>query len=297
MSRSARGRGGRSQTHHAAIAIDHRGDGAERLGRVDGFGETALHPERLEFRPRCLARVGGQHDDRQMAAKSGLGGSQEPDIQLRKNFDAALFWDPALKPDEQGKIRVEVPFSDSLTTWRATARGVTEENHFGEGKAKTRTLLPLVARLPLPDVLIEGDSWEVAGTVQNNGPEAREVTVTLNVEGSFLGEGSAPATQTQWIEGGGQGLFVWKLQSGEPGTARFEMVASTGEYGDRIQRSVPIQEHGMDVIRTLSDYATGETGTLRFELPADRQKASTTAEVVAAPTAAATVLEGFGYLL
>lgn len=236
-------------------------------------------------------------EDRPMASKSGLGGGQGPDIKLRKNFDAALFWDPALKPDEQGKIRVEVPFSDSLTTWRATARGVTRENQFGEGKSETRTRLPLIARLPLPDVLIEGDQWEVAGTVQNNEPKAREVTVTLNVEGSSLSEGSNPATQIRTIEGRGQGVFVWKLQSGDPGTARFELVASTGEYGDRIQRSIPIQEHGMDVIRTISDYATGNTGALGFELPEERRKASTRAEVVVSTTLAPLLLEGFEDLL
>lgn len=218
-------------------------------------------------------------------------------FQLRTHFESALYWDPALQPDADGKIRVEVPFSDSLTTWRATARGVSRENQFGEGQSTVRTRLPLIARLPLPDVLIQGDIWAIGGTVQNNEAEPREVTVKLKVEGSSFAEGSNPAEQTAVIPGRGQRTFTWKMRCGKPSIAHLEMFASTGEFGDRIQRQVVIQEHGMEKVHSVSGFASGRTGPQTLTIPEARRESSTEVEFVLASSLAPILREGFENLL
>ena len=50
---------------------------------------------------------------------------------IRKAFPDTAFWAADLVTDAAGKAQAKVEFPDSLTTWRATARGVTADTQVG----------------------------------------------------------------------------------------------------------------------------------------------------------------------
>ena len=50
---------------------------------------------------------------------------------IRKAFPDTAFWAADLVTDAAGQAQAKVEFPDSLTTWRATARGVTPDTQGG----------------------------------------------------------------------------------------------------------------------------------------------------------------------
>ena len=56
--------------------------------------------------------------------------------QVRKDFPDAIYWVGDLVTDAQGRGRIAVTYPDALTTWRLTARAITEDTRAGvDGRA------------------------------------------------------------------------------------------------------------------------------------------------------------------
>jgi uncharacterized protein YfaS (alpha-2-macroglobulin family) len=84
-------------------------------------------------------------------------GDQPVQAQVRKEFPDAIHWVGDLVTDATGKGRVAVTYPDALTTWRLTARAITEDTKAGSTIARTTTTKDLIVRVITPRFLTEGD--------------------------------------------------------------------------------------------------------------------------------------------
>ena len=75
-------------------------------------GRDRLQLARRERRPFTLA---------------DFKGDQPVQAQVRKEFPDAIYWVGDLVTDAQGKGRIAVTYPDALTTWRLTARAITDD--------------------------------------------------------------------------------------------------------------------------------------------------------------------------
>ena len=104
--------------------------------------------------------------------------SGQPAIQVRSDFRSTIAWVPAVVTDASGQALVPLRFSDSLTTWRATARAVSDLDLFGQGATTMVTSQPLMVRLQSPRFLQVGDTTTGLGDRQQpfgpKGPSPRE---------------------------------------------------------------------------------------------------------------------------
>ena len=76
---------------------------------------------------------------------SGAAGELGPQaVQVRSDFRVTALWEPAVMTGADGRATVELKMPDSQTTWRATARAVSEGNRFGMGSSSTRSKKPLI---------------------------------------------------------------------------------------------------------------------------------------------------------
>ncbi|PYT29807.1 MAG: alpha-2-macroglobulin, partial [Acidobacteria bacterium] len=69
---------------------------------------------------------------------------------VRKAFPDTAFWAADIITDASGHAQAKVPFPDSLTTWRATARGITPDTKVGNSVLKTIVRKNLILRLAVP---------------------------------------------------------------------------------------------------------------------------------------------------
>src|SRR5262249_24599917 len=86
---------------------------------------------------------------------------------IRKMFPDTAFWVADLETDASGRAHAKVEFPDSLTTWRATARGITPDTRVGNATLKTIVRKNLILRVAAPRFFVQGDEVVISAIVHN----------------------------------------------------------------------------------------------------------------------------------
>ncbi|MXX18897.1 MAG: hypothetical protein F4X03_09180 [Dehalococcoidia bacterium] len=163
-------------------------------------------------------------------------GTEEP--QVRSNFQNTALWIGQLVTDADGRASFELELPDNATTWRAQARAVTAETLVGQGVSELLVTQPLLVRPALPRFLRVGDEVSLRTLVRNGTDAAREVTVTIAVEGVIL---DGEVTQTRQVGAGESVIFSWPARALREGTATVRFTATAaGGYGDAVELSLPV---------------------------------------------------------
>ena len=102
-----------------------------------------------------------------------------PAPKIRKNFPDTAYWVAALRTGADGRARVQFEFPDSLTTWRATARGVTRDTLVGSAVNKVLVRKRLILSFAAPRFAVEGDQLTVPVIVRNFLNQSQNVKLTL----------------------------------------------------------------------------------------------------------------------
>ncbi len=105
------------------------------------------------------------------------------DNSVRRDFRDTIVWLPHLVTDENGLATVDVQYPDNLTTWRTTARGISQTGKTGQATSSTQTSKDLIARLSLPRFLIAGDTANLTAIVNNNSSSNATGELSLSVDG------------------------------------------------------------------------------------------------------------------
>ncbi len=164
--------------------------------------------------------------------------SDGPEPAVRSNFQNTALWIGRLNTDANGRATFDLDLPDNATTWRARARAVTAGTLVGEGESELLVTQPLLVRHALPRLLRVGDEVILRTLVRNGTDEARDVTVTIEVEGLVLDDGAA---HTERIDPGESIVVEWPARPLEAGTATIRFTATaTGGYGDAVELTRPV---------------------------------------------------------
>lgn len=196
---------------------------------------------------------------------------------VRQRFLDTAAWQAQVVtgPDGKAQIRFDVP--GNLTTWRATARGVTRATTVGAATDKFTATRPVTLRLATPRQVVRGDDLTLIGTVNNRTKEPRDFDVELIAEGIRL---TSPERSRVSVPAGGEARVEWKLSAyvlPEGGAAKLKaQVAPVGvpegqraDYSDALEVPLRIVPDGVPM-------RFGASGTLEgsaeqsFELPGKR---------------------------
>ena len=91
----------------------------------------------------------------------------EPLVQprIRKEFPDTALWLAELRTDATGRAQAELTFPDSLTTWRATVRGITADTKVGSAIERVVVRKNLMVRLAVPRFFRQGDEITISAIV------------------------------------------------------------------------------------------------------------------------------------
>ncbi len=109
---------------------------------------------------------------------------------IRKAFPDTAFWAADVTTDATGHAHAKVDFPDSLTTWRATARGVTAATTVGSATLKTIVRKNLILRLAVPRFFVQGDEVVISALVHNYLTTDKTARVSLDVKGLDVLDGA-----------------------------------------------------------------------------------------------------------
>ena len=218
--------------------------------------------------------------------------------EIRSNFSDLATWTPALRTDARGEAELRFPFPDSLTTWVATARGLTRDTLVGTAEREVKTTKKVLVRLQAPRFFTERDEVVVSAIVRNEYAEKLPMKVVLSIDGGAVTFVDA-AERTVEVDAGGQVRIDWVTKVVDSGEARILVKALAAPESDAMSMSFPVLAYGIDKVVTRTDVLEGVEARSRIDidLPAERAISSSGLELTLSPSLASTMLEALPYLV
>jgi len=222
-------------------------------------------------------------------------GDQPVQAQVRKEFPDAIHWVGDLVTDAQGRGRISVTYPDALTTWRLTARAITEDTKAGTTIARTTTTKDLIVRVITPRFLTEGDEVVVPTMVHNYLKEAR--TASVSIEAIGLQPVGTHTGTTGSLTSSAERRDDWRFAARAAGAATVTASAKTETDVDAVELPIPVLPFGIrrEVGTSGSVIGAGEA-TATVEMPATSNPAARSIAVSLAPSLAGSVLGALDFL-
>ena len=210
--------------------------------------------------------VGKRHYGKKAVTSGGGGGGDLSGV-TRDDFRPVLLWRGRVALDGQGRARIPVTLSESLSAFKLVAIASGGAGLFGTGETSVRTSQDLQIFSGLPPLVRSGDFFGASFTLRNASDKAMTVTATVGVTPSIAK--GPPLTVT--IPAGGAVPVTWNLPapSGTPKLDwRVEAKSADGKAVDQIAVSqvvipaVPVEVWAATLARV------GAAGPLPLAAPA-----------------------------
>jgi len=183
--------------------------------------------------------VGKRHYGRKALAPGGGGGEDMSGL-AREDFRPMLLWKGRVPLDAKGRATIDVPLSDSLSSFRFVAIATAGPALFGTGEASVRTVQDLSIFAGMPELVRTGDTYDARFTLRNGTDKAVTVTATPTLAPAVAT--GAPLTVT--IPAGGAVPISWSMTApAMPGTINWtiDAVSSDGKMRDRLATAQSVE--------------------------------------------------------
>lgn len=218
-----------------------------------------------------------------------------PEPRIRKAFPDTVYWAPAVVTGPDGRASARLEFPDSLTTWRATARGVTRDTRLGQGIDKVIVRKNLILRPAVPRFFTEDDEVTLSMVIQNYLEAEKNVKVTLEATGLELLDGAAREV-TVASKGTVRADFRVKAKPGREVTLLAKALA-TGE-SDAVELKLPVKPFGipLDISKSGALKTNQESANLTLDIPANSVPHSRELELRLSPSIGGAIFGALDYL-
>ncbi len=231
--------------------------------------------------------------------KKAEAGPAPPLVQpnVRSNFADTALWVGSLATNEQGEAEVSLSMPENLTTWKVKVWGLGQGTKVGQGEAEVITRKDLIVRLQAPRFFIEKDEVVLSANVQNDLKTKKQVQVALEL-GDHQLVPLGDAVQQVEVPAGGQTRVDWRVKVAREGQAVIRMKALTDEESDAVEQKFPVYVHGQLKMDSFSGALrpAETTGTITFNVPAQRREGDSRFELRYSPTLAGAMVDALPYL-
>ncbi|MGI9430333.1 MAG: MG2 domain-containing protein [Bythopirellula sp.] len=219
---------------------------------------------------------------------------------VRQNFVDTALWVGSLETNDEGIAEVELDMPENLTTWKVKAWGMGHGTKVGEGETEVVTRKNIIVRLQAPRFFVERDEVVLSAIVHNYLPEAKQITVKMELEGdSLFTISSQPAIEIVEVEAGGEQRVDWRVKVAREGLATIRMSALTDTESDAMQLSFPVHVHGMQKTDSYTGVVRPSASSAQFSIsiPEARRPEQTRLELRYTPTLAGAMVDALPYLI
>ncbi|MCE1246215.1 MAG: MG2 domain-containing protein [Firmicutes bacterium] len=224
-------------------------------------------------------------------SESKSGEMVQPDF-VREFFPDTCYFNPNIITDQNGTASVSVVLPDSLTTWRATARGITTDSKVCEGTYEFIVGKDLLVRLITPRFLTERDELFITGIVHNYLAEDKRAVMELIAKGVKM---MTDSKNTYTVNSKSQKRVDWQVIANNAGKADFLLKSLTDEQSDAIKLVIPVIPHGTSKFEAKA----GETDSkeeVEFYLPQSATQQTAQLKIQVSPSIAGTMFGSLKYL-
>lgn len=214
---------------------------------------------------------------------------------VRKEFKDTAFWQPDVVTGGDGKATVSFKLPDNLTTWRATARGVTADTRVGATVQKTIARKDVIMRLEMPRFLTEGDTVTISGVVHNFLKSDKSTKISLELNGAQLLD-SPDSTVT--IRPNGEHRVDWRVQATTVGKLTLLAKALTDTESDAVEMTMDIVPHGLRQTagNTMTFTQNDADQTFNLDVPGRADTLARALRIEVSPSIAGALFGALDYL-
>ncbi|MGB6200273.1 MAG: MG2 domain-containing protein [Candidatus Acidiferrales bacterium] len=214
---------------------------------------------------------------------------------VRKVFPDTALWTANLDTDSAGKAIAQLAFPDSLTSWRATVRGVTVDTKVGSAIDNVIVRKNLIVRLAAPRFFRQGDEVVVSAIVDNYLPTAKMAQVSLDVKGLDVLSGATAQVQ---VASNGEAKIDWRVRAQSVPSADIVAKALTDQESDAMELTLPILPVGVKQTDAKSGSlaAADQDETTTVTLPGDPARAAPALDITLSPSIAGSIFSALDYL-
>ncbi len=160
----------------------------------------------------------------------------------RTDFRETVFWQPSVKTDASGKAKVSFYLSDAVTSFRATAEGVSRGGLPGRGETEIQSKLPVSLNVTMPLEVSRGDTIRLPVTLANETTQPYEVAIASQFGPAFRVTGGIPARLT--LAGGQRRSFFASLEVVGDGKnaddGKVHIGIDTAHLKDEVDRTIKV---------------------------------------------------------
>lgn len=107
------------------------------------------------------------------------------EARVRSYFPEALYINPEIITDKDGRASIVIPMADSITTWRMAMIASTQHGALGTSSSSLKVFQDFFVDLDLPVTLTQGDRVSIPIAVYNYSGERGDVSLKLQPENWF----------------------------------------------------------------------------------------------------------------
>jgi uncharacterized protein YfaS (alpha-2-macroglobulin family) len=208
-------------------------------------GELIVSPKG-EFLP-----INGRDVTHLMALNNGVVAKDSkgaPAAHVRSYFPEALYVNPEIITDREGRASIVIPMADSITTWRMAMTASTQSGALGTATSSLKVFQDFFVDLDLPVTLTQGDRVSIPVAIYNYSGEAGDVALQLQSDDWFSLVDDA-AEKTVQVESSRVGRAQFTLEARHIGKFKLTLAAQmkgTSERADVVVREVEVIPNGRE---------------------------------------------------
>ncbi len=167
---------------------------------------------------------------------------------VRSYFPEALYINPEIVTDRDGRASIVIPMADSITTWRMAMLASTTHGALGSGTGSLKVFQDFFVDLDLPVTLTQGDRVSIPVAAYNYSSAAGSVSLQLKNDDWFALVDDVPA-KTLSVDAGRVGGSQFTLEAKRIGKFKLTLsarMAGTVNRADIIVREIEVVPNGRE---------------------------------------------------
>ncbi|MGB7330705.1 MAG: alpha-2-macroglobulin family protein, partial [Terriglobales bacterium] len=180
-----------------------------------------------------------------LKANGESGSSAAPGGHVRSYFPEALYINPEILTNGDGRASITIPLADSITTWHMAMLASTQAGAIGTGSSELKVFQDFFVDLDLPVTLTQGDTVSIPVAVYNYARQGGDVDLKLEPENWFSLESADQQTVSVGVGQVGAAHFTIAAKK----IGRFKLTLTGRMHGrsereDTVVREIEVVPNG-----------------------------------------------------
>jgi uncharacterized protein YfaS (alpha-2-macroglobulin family) len=171
-----------------------------------------------------------------------------PAPRVRSYFPEALYINPEIITDRNGRASISIPLADSITTWRVAMVASTMHGALGSGNSSVKVFQDFFADLDLPVTLTQGDRVSIPVAIYNYSGGRGDVGLKLEKDDWFSFVEDVPEKSLS-VDAGRVGSAQFSIEANRIGKFKLTLAArmsGAANRADIVVREIEVVPNGRE---------------------------------------------------